>query len=65
MTTSSDFSLLRAKAGIGIQDFADQAGFSRPHGLSLGERCLGATTGSSQATGINGAQGPRRAGKRR
>lgn len=29
MTPSSEFSLLRAKAGISIEDFADQSGFSR------------------------------------
>lgn len=29
MLTNSEFSLLRAKAGISIDDFADQAGFSR------------------------------------
>lgn len=29
MTTSTEFSLLRAKAGISIDDFADQSGFSR------------------------------------
>lgn len=29
MTANSEFSLLRAKAGISIEDFADQAGFSR------------------------------------
>ena len=29
MTASTEFSLLRAKAGISIDDFADQAGFSR------------------------------------
>jgi DNA (cytosine-5)-methyltransferase 1 len=29
MTTSTEFSLLRARAGISIEDFADQSGFSR------------------------------------
>jgi len=29
MSVSSEFSLLRAKAGISIEDFADQSGFSR------------------------------------
>lgn len=29
MTANSEFSMLRAKAGISIEDFADQAGFSR------------------------------------
>lgn len=29
MSANSEFSLLRAKAGISIEDFADQAGFSR------------------------------------
>lgn len=29
MTASNEFSLLRVKAGISIEDFADQAGFSR------------------------------------
>jgi DNA (cytosine-5)-methyltransferase 1 len=29
MSASSEFSLLRAKAGISIEDFADQSGFSR------------------------------------
>jgi len=29
MTTTSEFSLLRAKAGISIEDFANQSGFSR------------------------------------